>query len=257
MLAPTHRIAAAAELQGQLQALGMLVQHAQVELHQVPADDRIGVMGGEPLVEPLQQLPAAVAVLEGEVARHVHAVRRPEHIHLALAAAFEGDGIQLALGVGFDVQGRQAQARAIGRRGLQLRLEQHAAGVRRAAEAHRRGDETLHQVAFRRADIGLEHLDPGLAQQLVDIHQLAMLAAIQAEHRPMVEIAQAQRAQLDVTLAAQQRLGQRTLLGRNKGHRRLAGQTQMPRPGVGRQPELDLGAGGGIAPMSGQDEALL
>jgi hypothetical protein len=34
-------------------------------------------------------------------------------------------------------------------------------------------------------------------------------------------------------------------------------QAHAARPGVGRQPELDFGAGRGVAPMPGQDETLL
>ena len=118
VLTPEHFRAVTAEAQGDGQAPRMFVQHAQVELHQVPADDGVGVVGGQPLVQALQQLPTTSAVLQLEVDCRVRGLGPAEHIHLALAAAFQGDGIQLALGVGFDVQGDQAQGRAIVRRGL-------------------------------------------------------------------------------------------------------------------------------------------
>ena len=73
----------------------------------------------------------------------------------------------------------------------------------------------------------------------------------------MIEIQQGQGSQFDVFFVVQQAFGRFTLLGRYKRHRRLMGQTHTSRPGVGRQPELDFGADGGIAPMPGQDEALL
>ncbi|MCY1542316.1 hypothetical protein D9M68_780590 [compost metagenome] len=82
--------------------------------------------------------------------------------------------------VGFDVEGDQPQARAVVRCGFHLCIEQRAAGVRRAAEPCRCVDETLHQVAFRRADIAFVHVDTGAAQRLFQLHQLAMLLAVKA-----------------------------------------------------------------------------
>jgi len=45
--------------------------------------------------------------------------------------------------------------------------------------------------------------------------------------------------------------------GWNERHRRLMRQADAPGTTVGRQPELDFRAGRGVAPMPGQDEALL
>ncbi|MNF11883.1 hypothetical protein D3C80_2132100 [compost metagenome] len=61
-------------------------------------------------------------------------------------------------------------------------------GIGLAIEQHRRGDEALHQVALRRADIGLVDLDPGATQTLFQLHQLAMLATIQAKYRTLLEV---------------------------------------------------------------------
>src|SRR5690606_22245870 len=54
MLAPAHGVAATAQEQRYLQFLGVGLQHAQVELHQVPADDGVRVVLGQPLVQGLQ-----------------------------------------------------------------------------------------------------------------------------------------------------------------------------------------------------------
>ncbi|MOA33389.1 hypothetical protein D3C78_1546810 [compost metagenome] len=84
-----------------------------------------------------------------------------------------------------------------------------------------------------------------------------MLLAIQAEHWPVLEILQPERPQLDTLLAARQLQGPLAVLLGNERHRRLRGQAHQPWTGIGRQPELDLRAGRGIAPMPSQDEALL
>ena len=163
-------------------------------------------MPGKPFVEFFQQQGARIAVFELEIHLAGVAIGRAEHVHLALAAAFQGDGIQLALGGGFDVQGHQFQARPVIGVGFHLRVEQQALGIRRATEAHRRGDEALHHVAFRRAHVGFEHLDTGPAQRGFQAHQLAMLLAIQTEHRAMFEILQGQGLEFDVFLVMQNTL---------------------------------------------------
>ncbi len=84
-----------------------------------------------------------------------------------------------------------------------------------------------------------------------------MLLAIQAEHRAVLEIQQGQGLELDVFLAVQHCLSLLALLRRNEPHRRLMRQADAPGTGVGRQPELDFRTGRGVAPMPGQDEALL
>jgi len=235
----------------------MLVQHPQVELHQVPADDRVGVVGGQPGVEPFEQLAAAVAVLEVEVDLPGVPVGRAEHVHLPLAAALKRDGIELATGGGLDVQRDQLQARPIGRHGPELGDLQRAVTLGLPVEPHGRGDEALHEIALRRADIGLVDVDARGAQALFQLQQLAVLAAVQPEHRPLAEIAQLQRAQLDTPLAAQHGLGGLALCDRNEGGGHLIRHPDTTRPVIGRQPELDFGACRRVAPMAGEDEALL
>ena len=101
---PLHLLAATPQAQGHRQAPGMLVQHPQVELHQVPADDRVRVVLGEPLVEFLQQRGPRVAVLQVEVDGAGLAVGCAEHVDLALPATFKGNRVQLGLLGGLDVQ---------------------------------------------------------------------------------------------------------------------------------------------------------
>lgn len=211
----------------------------------------------QPLIQPFQHLRAADAVLQIEIQRFVTAVGRPQHVNLPLAAAFQRDGIEFAVGGGFDIQRHQLQRRAVFRRRLHLAVEQRAAAVGLAAEPDRRGDETLHQVAFRRPDIGFVNRDAAFFQQLFQLDQLTVLATIQPDHRAVMEIRQRQRLQLHLPLFAQQRLSAPALFRGNKGHRGLRRQAQLPRPGVGRQPKFNLGAGGRVAPVASEQETLL
>src|SRR5699024_6890460 len=130
----------------------------------------------------------------------------PQHIDLPLPAALQRDGVQLATLTGFDIQRDQLQPWAIVRRRLQLGIGQCT--VRRfvASKPHRRGDETLHQVALRRANIRFKHVYPRLAQATLEVHQLAVMPAVKAQHRAMVEIAQRKRSQFDTLLAAERSL---------------------------------------------------
>ncbi|MNS76805.1 hypothetical protein D3C72_1103620 [compost metagenome] len=107
VFAPFHHGTAASQFQWYLVALGVLAQHAQVELHQVPADDGVGIVALHPRVQALEDLCAAVAVFEVEVQGVIAAVWRPQHVHLALAAAFQGQRIQLAMGRRLDVERHQ------------------------------------------------------------------------------------------------------------------------------------------------------
>ncbi|MNF70958.1 hypothetical protein D3C84_528920 [compost metagenome] len=73
----------------------------------------------------------------------------------------------------------------------------------------------------------------------------------------MFEILQGQGLELDVLLVMQNAFGLQTLRSRDERHRGLARQADAPGTAVGRQPELDFRTGRGVAPMPGQDEALL
>ncbi len=82
----------------------MFLQHTQVELHHVPADDDVGIMLGKPGVEFFQQLRAAGDIHKLEVQLAVIAIRRAQHINGTLAAAFQTNAIQFAVSRGFDIQ---------------------------------------------------------------------------------------------------------------------------------------------------------
>ncbi|MNJ63448.1 hypothetical protein D3C77_593490 [compost metagenome] len=84
-----------------------------------------------------------------------------------------------------------------------------------------------------------------------------MLAAVQTQHRALLEVTQLKWAQLHPTLTTQHRLCLLTVGGGDKGHRGLQRQAQATGALVGGQPELDTGACRCVAPMPGQDKALL
>jgi hypothetical protein len=112
VLAPFHHCAAAAEPQRHAQLFGVLLQHTQIELHQIPADDRVGVVPFQPRVQFFEQLCAGFAVFEVEVdtaAIAIFTVWRSEHIDLTLSAPFERDGIELGVRAGFDIERHQLQ----------------------------------------------------------------------------------------------------------------------------------------------------
>ncbi len=214
-------------------------------------------MVSQPLVEAVEQRGAVVAVVQLEVHRLCVAIGRAEHVHHALPATVQADAVELAALGGLDVQRYQPQPWPIVRMRFELGALQRALTVVVATEQHRRGDEALHQVAFRWADIGFEDLDAGLAQASLQRHQLPVLLAIQAHDRTLLKVAQLQRAQLRARLVGQQRASMGGLLGRHEGHRGLRRQTHSARPLVGGQPELHAGALGRVVPMAGQDEPLL
>ncbi|MNV65089.1 hypothetical protein D3C71_1577650 [compost metagenome] len=134
---------------------------------------------------------------------------------------------------------------------------QRAVAVGLAAEPHRCGDETLHQVAFRWTDIGLVDIDAAVFQQLFQLDQLAVLPAVKPHYRAMVKVSQRQGFQLQLPLLTQQQFSALALFGRDKGYGDLRRQTKLLRPIVGRQPKLHLGAGRRITPVAGEQKALL
>lgn len=66
-----------------------------------------------------------------------------------------------------------------------------------------------------------------------------------------------QHTSLDMTFFTQQQLSPLTLFGGNKCHGGLRGQPQPLWAVVGCQPKLNLGTGGSITPMAGEQETLL
>ena len=165
---------------------------------------------------------AGVAVVELEV-HCVGFVRWPEHVDLALTAAFKGDGVQVALSGGLYVQGHQFERRAVVGGRFHLRVAQSARDVGCATEPDRGGDKALHHVALRWTYIGFVDVDAGSAQAFFYIHQLAVLAGVQAQDRAVMKIAQLQGAQFNITLALEQPI-QRLAMGLwDEHHRGLHG----------------------------------
>ncbi len=256
MLAPFHRRPGAPQAQRHLQALRMFMQYTQVELHQIPADDRVRVVLGEPGVQPFQQLPSAFAVLQGKIDGRSIAVFRTEHIDLTLAAALQSNGIQIAAGRGLDVQRDQPEPRTIVRRGFELH-ERGATVLGAIDEAHRCGDEALHEVTLGRPDIRLVDIHADIAQPPRAVHQSAMRPAVQPHDRAMMEVVQVERPQLDVRLLSQHGLDESAPLLRKEGDRMPVRHAHPPRPVVGGEPETHLGTRRRLSPVAGQDKTLL
>ncbi|MGF6299377.1 hypothetical protein OKW42_002707 [Paraburkholderia sp. WC7.3d] len=98
---------------------------------------------------------------------------------------------------------------------------------------------------------------PQPAKALLEALQLPVLRTVKPADQPMLEVAQFERPQIERRVAAQDRFGALALFGRNEGDGRLRAQTDVARPAVRGQPELDFRAGGRVLPMSGQNETLL
>ncbi len=81
----------------------MFLQHSQIKLHHVPADDHIGIVVCKPGVEFFQQLRAAGDVFQFKIERGGVAILLPQHINDALPAAFQADAVQLAVAGGFNI----------------------------------------------------------------------------------------------------------------------------------------------------------
>jgi hypothetical protein len=254
---PLHHVAATPEAQRYGITLRMLLQDPQIELHQIPADDPIGIVPFGPFVEFLQQPRTALAILEIEVEPAGVAIGWAQHIHLTLPAAFQRNGIQLAVRGGFDIERDQLQRRTISGVRLHLAVEPAAFAIRLAAEPDRRRDKALHQIAFVRTDVRLVDVDAILLQLLFELEQLAILTAVQPKNRTLMKIFQGEGAEFELAFVAQYPFGELALLGRNERHRRLGRQAQVVRTALGRQPEVDFCASRRVAPMSGQKETLL
>lgn len=257
MLPPFHHAPAATQPQRNLVLLRVFLQYAQIELNQVPADDRIGIVPLKPRVEFLQQERAAFAVFKLEVDAATVAVGRSQHINLTLTAAFERDGIELRFGAGFYVERHQFQLRPITRRGFQLAVQKRTASTRLAGEHDRRRNKALHHVAVWRKDIGFVHVYAALLQASLQPRQLPILLAVQAQYRPMVEVNEIQRAKFHLLLALQDGFGPLALFGWNERDRILRAQAQVAGTFVRRKPEFDFGPIGSVPPMTRQNKTLL
>jgi hypothetical protein len=72
-----------------------------------------------------------------------------------------------------------------------------------------------------------------------------------------MEIGESERAQLDSAFAAQYCFCLFALFRRNECHGWLRRKADEASAVIGRQPEVDFRAGGRIAPMAGQEKALV
>ena len=170
---------------------------------------------------------------------------------MALAAAFQTDAVQLAVAAGFDIQRHPFQRRTIVRVRLHARVDQLRA-ARFAFHPHRGGDKALHQIALRRADIAFVNGDAAVAEHLLQTHQLAMGAAVEANNRLTVEIFQGQRGEAEPFLPLQQPFSLRPLRFGNKGDGLLRREGDLQRTVVGGQPEGELGALRSVPPVTGE-----
>nr|VTR32336.1 Uncharacterised protein [Klebsiella pneumoniae] len=251
MLTPLQLAVAAAEPQRDTIAFGVLLQNAQIELHYVPADQHVGVVFGKPGVKLFQQQGTAgdEDQLEVDIWRRFRF--GAQHVDHPLAAAFQTDAVQLAVAAGFDIQRHPFQRRTIVRVRLHARVDQLRA-ARFAFHPHRGGDKALHQIALRRADIAFVNGDAAVAEHLLQTHQLAMGAAVEANNWLTVEIFQGQRGEAEPFLPLQQPFSLRPLRFGNKGDGLLRREGYLQRTVVGGQPEGELGALRSVPPVTGE-----
>ena len=174
-----------------------------------------------------------------------------QHVDHPLAAAFQTDAVQLAVAAGFDIQRHPFQRRTIVRVRLHACVDQLRA-ARFAFHPHRGGDKALHQIALRRADIAFVNGDAAVAEHLLQTHQLAMGAAVEANNWLTVEIFQGQRGEAEPFLPLQQPFSLRPLRFGNKGDGLLRREGYLQRTVVGGQPEGELGALRSVPPVTGE-----
>ena len=251
VLAPFQLAVSAPQHQGDAVTFSMFLQHAQIELHHVPADQHIGIAIGKPLVKLFQKLWPAVDILQPEIQRGCVAIRGAKHINNPIPAAFKADTVQLTVASGFDIQRDPFQRRPVGRVGFETGVNK-AAVLRGAVDPDGGSNKPLHQKTFWRADIGFVQRHASVAQQFFITHQLAMGAAVKAMYGLTVEIFQFKRRQAPAIFTAQQLLYFLNMIVRDKSHGFLRRQGHMQRAVVRRQPECHLGALRSIPPVSGK-----
>ena len=147
----------------------MFLQHSQIELHHVPADDHIRIVVSKPGVEFFQQLRTTGDVLQFEIKRGGIAILRPQHINDALPAAFQTDAVQFTVAGSFNINRNPLERRAVVGMRFQTGINDSAI-AHITLDPHRRGDKPLHQIAFRRAHIGLVDGNATFTQALFVIH---------------------------------------------------------------------------------------
>ena len=239
--------------------IGGLLQHPQIELDHVPADDDVGVVGRKPGIELLDHVLASGAVDQPEILRwRCRLCGLPQHEHHPVTCTVECDRVQLFGGAGLDVQRHHLQRRAPIGRWLQPAVEEGRPLAKPPFDQHTGGDEALHQVSVVRAHIRLIQRNLQRLEGARQLAEIAEPAGIDAEHGFLLEGLQTKLFQLQALQALQIRqlgLHRSPMAGRYEGDRGLLGQQHLDRPYFGGNPILDLGALGEIAPVAGEDEA--
>ena len=84
---------------------------------------------------------------------------------------------------------------------------------------------------------------------------MAILRRVQPGDRALAEVLEIERSPFDAFLAFERALRGFALCGGHERHRGLRAQAQLPRAVGRREPEVDFGVRGRVAPVAGQNEA--
>ncbi len=241
--------------------VGRLLQHAQVELDDVPADDDVRVVPLEPVVELFDHGLAGRAIDQ----RKGHGFVRPgwrlwrrlaQHEDDALRRAVQRNRIERFVLARLDVQRHDLQHGTVFGRGLELAVDDGGALYPPAFHPHAGGDEAFHQVAVVRAHVGLEQGNALGLQGARQPAELAKVLRIHTEDRFLMERLQFKLTQLHVRHGREVGFHRRPMPIGDERDAAARGQQHFPRPRIGCQPVLDLCTGGRVTPVAGKDEAL-
>ena len=178
----------ATQLQGMVQARGDPLQHAQIEVDDVPAGQYVGVERGNARTKAIQcRLFIGAA---DRVRRHGTIAAVDDH-YLVRIEAIEGDGEQaLRFRIGLDVECQHAR-RDVHMRGFQFGIVEHqiyaVASYRLAVDLAAALDAPLDEVAHREAHVGFEGVDACRVQAVTDIGYIVRRAHLDAAYRRAVE----------------------------------------------------------------------
>lgn len=155
-----------------------------------------------------------------------------------------------------DVQRHELQHRPEFGRGLEFAVDDGRALRPPTFHPHAGGDEAFHQVAVVRAHVGFEQGNVLRLEGACQPAELAEVRRIDTEDRFLLEGLEGKFAQLHARHGREVGFDRRAVPGGDEGDAAPGGQHHFPRPRVGGQPVLDLRAGGRVAPVAREDEAL-
>ena len=257
MGAPCDGFALSPQKQWRRAVVRRFLQHAQVELNDVPANDDVRVIACEPFVEVVDHLLACRAIDQSESLRGDRFDRRlAQHEHHALGHAIQCNRIEILMLAGLDVQRHHLQHGPVAGRGHYPAVHQCRWVAVPTFQHDACGDEALHQEPFVRANIRLKQGHPLLPQRASQSSQLTKMLGVDAPYRRLPKALEFEFAQLHIGHETQQRFDLAFVLLLHKGHRRLGCQQHLEWACVRCQPILYLGARRRISPIAGQDEAL-